>query len=216
MLTNNWYKTFFFFLREWAGGLKRPQWEKPPYQTCDSDTKARVKHPVITAVENDTGTSPAGHSSVSLGSHNSICACRGLASSFWNGVSAQHKRYWGSATSTMWHTRGWTDQKSGPCLGRTSPQRKPREGTAITKIQRKERKGLHCKRLKRKNRKSSLAIPCTIFSCPVVRVLSSWVLEPYITPQRFKKKKKCLERKASYASVSTEYLGGSDLVLLSP
>ena len=188
MLTNNWYKTFFF-LREWAGGLKRPQWEKQPYQTCDSDTKAWVKqHPLLTAVENDAGTPPAGHSSVSLGSHNSVCACRGLASSFWNGVSTQRKNYWGSATSTMWHKGGWTGQESGPCSGRT-PQRKPREGTTITeKEQRKERKGLHCKLLKRKNRKSSLAIPHAIFRCPVVRVLSSWVLEPYITPQRLKKK----------------------------
>ena len=164
---------------------------KTTYQTCDADTKAWVKqHPVITAVGNDTGTSPAGHSSVSLGSHNSVCACRGLASSFWNGVSAQRKHYWGSTTSTVWHKGGWTGQERGPCSGRTTPQRKPREGTTITeKEKRKERKGLHCKLLKRKNRKSSLAIPCAIFRCPVIRVLSSWVLEPYITTQRLKKKK---------------------------
>ena len=154
--------------------------------------------PVITAAENDTGPSPAGHSSVSLGgSHNPTCAWRGRASSFCNGVSTQHKCYWGSATSTMWHKRGWTDQKSGSCLGGTTPQRKP-EKELQKKKKKKERKGLHCKLLKRKNRKSSLANPCAIFSCPIIRVLSSWVLEPYITPQRLKKKKKkkCLERKS--------------------
>lgn len=125
-----------------------------------------MKHPVITAVENDTGTSPAGHSSVSLGSHNSICACRGpgLFILEWEwahntnatlGLRDQHhvahKRLDGSEE---W-TPAWGEQAL----------RGNQEGTAITKIQ--KRKGLHCKRL-RKNRKSGLAIPCTIFSCPVV------------------------------------------------
>lgn len=47
------------------------------------------------------------------------------------------------------------DQKNGPCLGGTAPQRKQKEGT---------KKGLHCKLLKRKKIKSSLAIPCAISS----------------------------------------------------
>lgn len=46
-------------------------------------------------------------------------------------------------------------QENEPCLGRTVCRSKRNEGT---------KKGLCCKRLKRKNTKSSLAIPCAIYS----------------------------------------------------
>lgn len=69
-------------------------------------------------------------------------------------------------TSTMWHKGGGTDQKNGPCSGRTARQRKQNEGT---------KEGLHCKRLKRKTRKSSLAIPCAVY--PVALWLGSFPVE---------------------------------------
>lgn len=83
------------------------------------------------AVENYIGTSPACHSSVFLVvAQFHLCLQRtGLLASFWNGVSTQHKHYWSPVTSTMWHKGGWTDQKNGPCLGRTACQRKQNEGT---------------------------------------------------------------------------------------
>lgn len=62
-----------------------------------------------------------------------------------------------------------TGQKSGPCSGRTACQRKRNEGG--------QKKGLYCKLLKRKKIKSSLAIPCAVYS--VALSLGSFPVESW-------------------------------------
>ena len=145
--------------------------------------------PVITAAENDTGPSPAGHSSVSLGGR-IIPLVLGEAWPLHFGMGWAHNT---KATGAPQPAPCGTKEVGRIRRGDPAWGEQPLRGNQrrnYKKERKKERKGLHCKLLKRKNRKSSLANPCAIFSCPIIRVLSSWVLEPYITPQRLKKKKK--------------------------
>ena len=198
--TDNRYKTYYyFFLREWAGGFKRPQWEKQPYQTCDSDTEAWARHSlwsrqprmILALLQLATAVFPWGGRTIPLvlGEAGPLHFAMGWAHNT-NATGAPQPAPCG--TKEVGRIR-----RVDPAWGE-QPLRGNQRRNCKKKKKKKERKGLHCKLLKRKNRKSSLANPCAIFSCPIIRVLSSWVLEPYITPQRLKKKKKkkCLERKS--------------------
>lgn len=168
MLTNNWYKTLLKGVGRWW--FKKTLVVKQPYKTCDSYTEKLVEHIACTRqlgmalalIQVPQCCFPGG---------------RTIALVLTEGWPRRSATGWGLntnilgfATSTMWHEGGWTDQKNGPCSGRTAPQRKQKEGTQKEKPKKKERKGkkrerkegLQCKRLKRKKHKVQLAIPWAV------------------------------------------------------
>lgn len=124
--TNNWYKTYFFFK-----GMGRWFQKTTVGKTTLSNLWLRhwsvgEAQPVITAAESDTGLSPAGHSSVSLGGR-TIPLVLGEAWPLHFGMGWAHNT---NATGAPQPAPCGTKEvgrirRVDPAWGGTTPQRKP-------------------------------------------------------------------------------------------